>query len=239
MFELPIPPLVITDPKSEAGEQLVVLHERAVEATRILRACEQAWRDATGAISVCQEALAAELDRGAQKGTQNRPLEVKLARAIEDAKIAADPVLHEPRIDAAATKQNAAVNEVRGHTQRFVADLLEELRPEAERVTAELAEAREKLVPFLNAYGEIAARVAILTESVHRGRKAPQDYGFGSTIEITHRERWTHPPRDTEVPFPDQATVEEWDRSIHPERYQVPEPECDGVRDNALSVALH
>jgi hypothetical protein len=171
-------------------------------------------------------------------------LEVKLARAIEDAKIAADPALHQPRISAAATKQNAAVAEARSFTEHRIADLLGELRPEAERVTAELAEARAKLAPFVRAYGEIAARVETLTHAVHRGRRAPQEYsGFTPTIELTMRERWALPTSDAEVPMPDAATVDEWDRLVHPDRYPAPEqegesPENELVVDNALTVAF-
>jgi hypothetical protein len=172
-MQQPVPPLVITEPTTEAGRELVRLHALAEEATRILHANQQAQRDSHLAVGVAEAALGAELDRGAQLGEQNTEAEVALVRKIEDCKIAADPSLHARRIASALQAQNQAVWSVRSHTERHVAELLDEIRPDAERVHAELTEAREKLAPFVRSYAEVAARVNILTEAVHRGHTMP------------------------------------------------------------------
>ena len=64
-------------------------------------------------------------------------------------------------------------------TRTNIAELIEEMRPEAERVTAELIEARAKLAPFVTARAELAAKVNALTACVHRGRGAPEPQYVG------------------------------------------------------------
>jgi len=221
MPEQNVPPLVITDPTSDAGREVVERHVQATEATRILHACQQAQRDAYAAVRIAEGALAAELDRGAVAGEQNAKAEIALVRKIEDTRIAADPSLHAPRIAAATQRQANAVLALRSHTGRTIADLLDELRPEAERVTAELQAAREQLVPFERAYAETAARVATLTESVHRGRRLPPQNKFSPIDTSQTVERWQL-PADGAVPMPDAAVIDAWDRQQRPELYSSP-----------------
>jgi hypothetical protein len=215
---------VITDPTTEAGKELVRLHAQAEEATRILHACEQAQQDAQAAVRVAEGALAAELDRGATSGEQNAKTEVGLVRKIEDARIAADPSLHVPRIEAAVGRQIDAVLAVRSHIECNITELLAELMPDAERITAELAEARSAMSPYLQAYHEMAERVNTLTAAVHRFKQpAPQNrFTVGQPIALNTYDRWALPPGDAEVPMPDAAVLEQWDRRFHPERYPAP-----------------
>lgn len=222
--EAPIPPLVIKDPTSSAGKKLIELHAAAEEATRILHANQRAHRDAIDAVGVAQAALAAELDRGSRAGKQDSEVEIALVRKIEDSKIAADHMLHAQRIEAAVGRQNQAAEAVRQHIEFNILDLLDELRPEAERVTAELSEAREAMAPFQAAYNEMAERVNSLTAAVHRFRQPPQQYQFSTRqpVALNTHARWVLAADETSVPMPDAAVVEEWDKRFHPERYDTP-----------------
>jgi hypothetical protein len=218
--EQPVPPLVITEPTTRAGRELVKLHATAEEATRILHANQQAQRDSHLAIGVARGALAAELDRGAQAGEQNTDLEVALVRKIEDAKIAANPSLHAPRIAAATERQNQAAFAVRTHIDLNIAALLSEIRPEAERITAELAAASEKLTPYGEAYAEVRAKVEELTACVHRGRTAQAQstpWHAQPLAPLNCRERWVLPEGDGQVPMPASEVIEAYDRQVHPE----------------------
>lgn len=226
-YEQNVPPLVISNPTSDEGKELVKLHATAEELTRILAACRLAHRDAQAAVGVAEAALAAELDRGSQTGEQNTETEIALVRKIEDCKTAASPALHVSRIAAATERQVQAAGAVRTHVDRNIAPLLEELRPEAEKATAELAAARAKMAPSLEAYGAVSAKVNELTSCVHRGRSdAPQASAWHPQppASLTSRERWALPPGDDQVPMPDQATVEEYDRRVNPAPV-VPEDE--------------
>jgi hypothetical protein len=207
LSEQPLPPLVVTNPTTDAGRRLVELHADAQEATRILSSCRRAQRDAQDAVAVTEAALRAELDRSAELGEQNAKTEVALVRKIEDSKIAAARDLHEPRIFAATQRQAQAVFEVRMHIEHNIADLLDELRPEAEQIVADLAEAREQISPIVQAYSAIADKVRTLTEAVHRGRMAPPQNRFTPSPALNTRERWALPADDASVPMPDAPTA--------------------------------
>lgn len=225
--ETAVPRLVLGKPKTAAGKELVKLHADAEEASRILHANQRAHREAIDAVGDARAALAAELDRGSRAGEQDSKAEVALVRKIEDANIAADQMLHAQRIEAAIGRQNQAAEAVRAHIERNIADLLDELRPDAERVTAELAEARAVMTPHLAAYNEIAERVNALTECVHRFRQGPPQnkWTAGQPIALNTHARWVIPSDETSVPMPDASVVEQWDRRFHPERYDVTTPE--------------
>lgn len=220
--EQPVPSLVITDPTTDAGRELLELHAKAQEATRILHSCQRAQRDSQVAVATAQQALASELDRGAEAGEQSVKTEVALVRTIEDCKIASDPALHAPRIATATRRQNEAVLTLNSHIARNVADLLEELRPEAERITAELTDARERLHPFLLARDEIVRKVQELTFSIHKGRMRAPSSRFADP-DISHtRELWAVPTEEAAVPMPNPEVVAAWDRGMRPERYPTP-----------------
>jgi hypothetical protein len=239
-YEQDVPTLVISNnPTSDEGRELISLHATAEELTRILAACRLAHRDAQAAVGVAEAALAAELDRGSQTGEQNTETEIALVRKIEDCKIAANPALHVSRIAAATERQVQAAGAVRTHIDRNIAPLLEELRPEAEKATTALAAARAKMAPSLAAYAAVSAKVNELTSCVHRGRSdASQASAWHPQppASLTSRERWALPPGDDQVPMPDAATVEEYDRRINPA--SVPEDEHVVPEDKLAGVAV-
>jgi len=236
--EQPVPPLVITNPKTDAGTQLVNLHAAAEEATRILHACDQAQRDARFAVGLAEAALAAELDRGAQSGEQNAKVEVGLVREIEDSRIAASAELHEPRIRAATEAQAQAVHAITAHVELNILELIEgEFRDEAEIVARDLAKAREEVAPFEAAYAGLADRVNTLAAACHRYRRAPVPGRVAHAVPDplpSHFEAW-HLPHDTEPPLPPHETVLAWDKIRHPERYPVPVEVAE--QEDELAVA--
>jgi hypothetical protein len=128
--------------------------------------------------------------------------------------------LHAPRIAAATERQRQAAFAVRTFTDQNIAALLDELRPEAERITTELAAAREQLTPHLEAYAAVAAAVNELTACVHRGRTAQAQstpWHPQPLAPLNHRERWVLPEGDDQVPMPASEVIEAYDRQVHPE----------------------
>ena len=220
--EQPVPDLVITDPRSAEGKQMLELHAEATEATRILHGHYRSQREAQTAVSVAKQELAAELQRGALSGERDAKTQIRLVRAIEDATIASDQAIFAPMIAAATQRQANAVLALRSHVSRNISPLLDELREEAEKVTAELAEARAKLGPYMQAYAEVAAKVATLVEAVHNGRRQAPQNRFTAVDTSNTRERWAIPADGSSVPMPSPEVIESHDRQVHPELYSAP-----------------
>ena len=217
----PIPVRVITKPTTSAGRELCKLYDAADRATADVAGRQKAFRDALDVKAAAEAAVA-----GAHRTAGNSTSDIALMRALEDARLAASPELHEPRVRAADRDQERAVDAVEAFIAQNVADLLEEIRPEAEAVAAELAEARARLAPIEDRYSQVASRVRTLCHAVHQGRSAPKQW-FGNVeieqaVDVHSREAWQLPDDRSEAPLPDPAVVEAVDREHHPDRY--PEP---------------
>jgi hypothetical protein len=231
--EQPVPDLVIPDPRSAEGKQMLKLHAEATEATRVLHEHYRSQREAHTAVSVAKQELAAELHRGALSGERDAKTQIRLVRAIEDAVTGADQALHAPIIAAATQRQANCVLALRSHISRNISPLLDELREEAERVTVELAAAREQLHPYLQAHAEIAAKVNALTEAVHNGRMQPPANRFTTPDPRPTCELWAV-PADGSMPMPSPEVVAAHDRQVRPENYPAP-PAVDAELTEAVA----
>ncbi len=145
-------PPVVKDPKAQ---ELYDAYDRANEH---VHAVDQAEKDAQLAVRRADQALTAEVERSAAAGEVSK-LDADLLRARESANAAAHPDIHEARRPAAQALADTATSAYLWHVDAHALNYTETLRPEAEKVAAEVnrlqAEHEKRLQPLRDKHAEL------------------------------------------------------------------------------------
>jgi hypothetical protein len=161
----------IPSPRTAVGKQAKQLHDSAQEATARLRSVDEIRSEAARALAEAREALQAEIIRGGREGL-DADRESELARELAGAEHLADGQSHALRYRAAIQAQRESVRTWLAFCWDHYTELLDELRPEAERASEDLTKALEKVRPAQDAYNEIAGRVYGLNRILAHGPDA-------------------------------------------------------------------
>jgi hypothetical protein len=208
-----IPPFPLK-PTTDVSREAARLWAEVENADAAIKRTRHSAAEAIEAVHAAKKAIDAEIRRSID-GTQ-LPAEGELLRAVENAKAAASPELHERRYRAAVERQVAAVSQYRTYVMQNAEALLNELKPDAEAVTAKLTKARDALGPLREAYLAQAYRAEALVAAI-----------VGSDRDLA--ERWTVNRDEFELPLPDSTVVAEhtarWHAALHPQTVVVPEGE--------------
>jgi hypothetical protein len=145
-------------PRSDIAREAQELHAEWIKRAGHVAAVEQVETDAVEAIHIAHRAVLAEVERAAGEGVVST-IGQDLVAKRDAAEAAAHPSLHRPHRQAAL---DLAINaqEAYGHfiEERALA-LLDELRPEAERVAAEYAKITAAAEAELRPLREQSARL--------------------------------------------------------------------------------
>jgi hypothetical protein len=138
-------------PKSELAREAQDFHSDWIKRAAHVAAVEKVETDALEAIHVAHQAVLAEIDRAALEGTVSTITPDLIAKRDACEK-AAHPSLHAPHRQAALDLATQAQENYRRFIDEHALQLLDELRPDAERVTAEYvkvtAAAEAQLIPL-------------------------------------------------------------------------------------------
>jgi hypothetical protein len=137
-----------------------------------------------------RDELSAEIERGAKAGAPDADREAELALALEKAKATCTEEHHAPRIDAALRAYGDALRAFENHVREHLPELIEELRPEADRVAAEYQRANEQaralLEPIEAAHHAMQTRIGAVTQYQRKFRRSLIPDGQIST----HSSHW-------------------------------------------------
>ncbi len=200
------------DSNSQCPEvrEAIRLHEAAHKATTVVGTAYAGIQEARDNITAAQRALDDAILTSSQTGQPHKD-EVKLARALHDAKDAADPEIHNRRIAIAVQAQREAVTRYHSYVRDTLPVLLDTLRPEAHEAAGAVAEAVAKIEPVRQRRSEIAGRVFSL---IGIARATPMTHGINLSVdEATH---WTLAQEETEAPLPSDTVL----RYYYPEEPQ-------------------
>ena len=163
-----LPPFPFGKPSTPLTKELKQLHDRAVSATAQIQAVRDSTSAAASRLRSAKEALSAEVIRGAEHGI-DAVLEEKLAIEVAAAERLADGAVFQTRSRVAIRAQRECVGAYLRAAWDAYLDLVDELRPEAEKAAQRLTEALEAARPAQDEYNAIAERVRQLNQVVTVG----------------------------------------------------------------------
>lgn len=197
-----LPPPLAQNPKSSEAKEVARLYREALAATARVTEVRQAANEAQEHLRACEVAYHSELDRGAIED-RNTKLESRLAVELNEARLAAEPGIHQRRHATAVQAQRAAVQAFGDSMYTNAAALVAELAPEAHSATEALAEARASIQPELDRYLAVRGAVQAVVDIV--------------ATSVDEKSWWTLPSTDTLPPLPAEATLAWHDRTYRPE----------------------
>jgi hypothetical protein len=158
-------------PKSELAREAQELHAEWIKRAGHIAAVEQVETDAVEAIHVAHRAVLAEIERAASEGVVST-IGQALVATRDAAEAAAHPSLHRPHREAALDLATNAQECFGRFIEEHALSLLDELRPEAERVAAEYVKVKNAAEAQL---GPLAAQSDRLRDAVREllGRVEP------------------------------------------------------------------
>jgi hypothetical protein len=198
----PLPTQLAENPKCSAAKEASRLYREANAATARIGEVRQAANEATERLRTAEIAYNGELDRGVT-AERNVKLEAKLAAELSEAKLAAEPGIHQRRHNAAVQAQRSAVQAYGDHLVVNATELIAELAPEAHDATEALAAARAKIQPEVERYAAVREAVQAIVRVVAQSRDE----------EVY----WALPSTDTLPPLPAEETLAWHDRQYRPE----------------------
>jgi hypothetical protein len=201
-----LPAVLAESPRSAEGKEVAGLYRAALDATARVAEVRQAANLAQERLRAAELAYGAELDRGAT-AERNTRLETKLATELNEARLAAEPEIHQRRHRAAVDAQRRAVQTYGDSFYVNATRLISELALEAHDATEALAAARSKIQPEIERYAAARAAVQSIIRVVAQSRDE----------EVA----WALPQSDSEPPLPAATTLEWHDRRYHPEVAEV------------------
>ena len=173
-----IPAFPISHPSTEEGKEALRLYGVALEAAeRVQDARQLAHTSAAAVVAGARRERDDEVARSVSAPVDPNKLR-QLETTLDEAELDARPANHQRRHALALDAQRRAVEEFRMYARTNARVLFEEIRADAEEATERLAEARESIAPFANAYTEALTRsdalVAIVVPgTADRGAWAP------------------------------------------------------------------
>lgn len=198
----PLPSPLAEHPKSNEAKEVARLYREALAATARIGEVRQAANDATDRLRAAEVAYNAELDRGVV-GERNVKLEAKLAAELTEAKLAAEPGIHQRRHRAAVQAQRSAVQAFGDHLIVNATALIAELTPEAVAATEALAKARASISEQVGRYAAARQAVQVIVNVV--------------ATSVDEKSWWALPSTDTVPPLPADETLKWHDRTYRPE----------------------
>ena len=202
---LALPGNPIPKPKTPAGKQALELHKAAQEAAKRIQEARDAEIEAVGNLADAKERLRAEIVRGGREG-RNLDAERELSAEVARLELLAAPSVVTERKSAAAAVNNETITAYQRFVTENVGDLIAELVPEAEKVSADLVDIIEKVTPIEAAYKEVHERIRQLV----------------ILAGLVADERWNL----AQAPAPPLPSRELWDSTYTPE----PAPEVKPPR---------
>ncbi len=152
------------DGKSEIDRQGNALWQEIKRRRKHLAAVEQAARDAVQAVQVAHDAYVAEVERAAASG-EISSIDAQLLAKRNAAEAEASPEVQNPRKHAAQALVDAAEHAYLEFIKAHGGELVEEIKPEAERVAAEYLKVQEeceaKLRPLRERHAQIRDAVTL------------------------------------------------------------------------------
>ncbi len=168
---------------SEAHQKARRLYENIKKRREHAEDVARAERDAQEAVVVAQQALEAERQRAANSGELSR-LDAELLQKVKAAIADANPEIHNPRTARASELLRAAENEYLGFLRDHSVEFVQELAPEAEKVSQDFIALREewakKRRPVEQRWAELndAARLLIGNDERFRASDLPEGIAF-------------------------------------------------------------
>ena len=162
-----------------AHDELGDLEARITEAKQADRAAQDALMQAERAVEQARDQVREQHDLGADAAKQTRELQ-KAKAAVEEKGLAREGVSR--RVARATADRDRFVEE-------NALALLEELRPQAEQVTADMLAAAEALIAADAAWSGLQARVGQLLIAAHRSPRddAPGDHELTGLVRELRR----------------------------------------------------
>lgn len=195
----PLPTPLVEHPKSDEAKQVARLYYEALAATERIGEVRQAATDAQERLRTSEAVYNAELDRGLS-AERNLKLEAKLAAELNEARLGAEPEIHQRRHRAAVDAQRRAVQSYGDHLYVNASALIAELAPEALAATEALGDARASISPEVERYAAVRRSVQGIVNVVAQS--------------VDEKSYWALPASDNLPPLPAEATLA-WHNSLY------------------------